>query len=685
MNRILLPCRLAVALACAASPVLLHADEGMWTFDRLPAAALASRYNVTLPSPVLDRLRNAAVRVGGGSGAFVSSEGLVLTNHHVARGCVQRLSSALDDLAERGYQAHGRAGERPCPGAEARQLDSTLDVTDRVRSAVRADDPAAANAQRIAAITALESECSRDTGLRCEVVTLYRGAMYQLYRYHVWTDVRLVFVPEQRVAAFGGDTDNFTYPRFDLDFALLRVYDKGVPLKPPAYLPLSRSGVGDGDLVFIAGYPGSTERAATVDQLVFERDVRLPFLMGYVERQLTALRAYEATSPESARRAADAILGSENFLKSMRGQYRALKNPALLDAKRKDEARLQAAFARSGDAPDPWVTTRTAMSKAGTLLPPELLTGYGFNTLYSMAGILVELPAEAGLPASERLDAYRPSAVPRLKLRVTADEPFYKDLEIVQIASLWQQAHDTLGANHPYVRRVLGGKSPLDAARAVVEGTKLDQLSERKRLLDGGAKAIAESTDPMIVLVRDVYPMHRSITKASEVEVRTPTLAAGDALERLRFAVDGANAYPDATFTLRLSYGVVRGYDADGMLMPWATNFWGLYGRNAAFGGRPPFDLPPRWREKARALDLATPLNFVATLDIIGGNSGSPIVDRRGELVGLAFDTNLEALGGRFAYTDDKARAIAVDVRAIVEALAKVYDAGDVARELTSH
>jgi hypothetical protein len=685
MKPTLLPWRLAIVLACATSPALVGADEGMWTFDRLPAAALASRYNFALPSPVLDRLRNSAVRVGGGSGAFVTPEGLVLTNHHVVRGCVQRLSSAADDLTERGFQAHSRAGERPCPGAEVRQLDSMLDVTDRVRSAVRADDPAAANAQRTAAIAALESECSRDTGLRCEVVTLYRGAMYQLYRYQVWTDVRLVFVPEQRAASFGGDIDNFTYPRFDLDFALLRVYDKGVPLKPPTYLSLSRSGVAEGDLVFIAGHPGSTERAGTVDQLVFERDVRLPFMLGYAERQLAALRAYAATSPESARRAADAILGLENFIKAMRGQARALKDPALLDAKRKDEARLQAAFARSGGATDPWATTRTAMSKAGTLLPPEVLTGYGFNTLYSMAGILVELPGEASLPASERLDAYRPSAVPRFKLRVTADEPYYKDLNIAQLASLWQQAHDTLGANHPYVRRVLGGKTPLDAARAVIDGTKLDQLSERKRLLEGGAKAIAESTDPLIVLVRDVYPMHRSVAKAYEVDVRTPTLGAGDAIERLRFAVDGTGAYPDATFTLRLSYGVVRGYDADGMLIPWATNFWGLYGRSAAFGGRPPFELSPRWRDKARVLDLGTPLNFVATLDIIGGNSGSPIVDRRGDLVGLAFDSNLEGLGGRYFYSDDKARTVAVDVRAIVEALTKVYEAGDIARELSPH
>jgi hypothetical protein len=367
----------------------------------------------------------------------------------------------------------------------------------------------------------------------------------------------------------------------------------------------------------------------------------------------------------------------------MRGEYKALQNPMLTAAKAKDESLLRRSFVATPGRVEPWATIEGATRKEGDQIKAGWVVGYGYGTLFDIAGTIVELANESTLTEAERLAAYRPSAIPRLMLKVAADEPIYKDLEIARLTGYWQEALDILGKDDPFVKRVLGDKTPLAGATAVIDGTRMNELQERKRLLDGGLAGIAASTDPLIVLAREIYPMRRRLAKLHEVDVETPTLQAGDELERTRFELFGTDAYPDATGSLRLSYGTVRGYDADGVLTPWRTNFWGLLGRSAAFGAQPPFDLPPRWNERQRNLDLSTPLNFVSTLDIIGGNSGSPVVNRNGELVGLIFDGNLEGLGGRFVYTDDKARAIAVDSRAIVEALTKIYDAREIVREIT--
>ncbi|MFO1303829.1 MAG: S46 family peptidase [Burkholderiales bacterium] len=658
------------------------ADEGVWTFDRLPAKALQDKYAFAVPSAALSDLRGAAVRVlGVGSGAFVSGDGLVLTNHHVAMSCISRLSSAGDDLVGSGFEARTRAAERRCPGGEVRHLQSTQDVTEAVRAAVRSRDPAAANAERKAAIATIEKECNARTGLLCEVVTLYRGASYHLYRYRVWSDVRLVFAPAERDASFGGDFDNFVYPRFDLDIAFLRVYDGGEPVKTP-FLRFATVGVEEGDLVFTAGHPGSTDRSITLSQLEFLRDVRFPLRIAKAERQLEVVRGFAAASPESARRASDLQGGYENWLKSMRGEYKALKEPALIEAKRRQEAELRKAFARLAGAPDPWTGVDRAMRAWRPMVKRDLYVDYAFGSLFEQAGTLVELAGESKLPESERLSGYRPSAIPGKVRRVTADSPYYKDLEIARLAGDWQQALEELGKDDPYIRRVLGDKTPLEAATFVVVGTRLDEAQERKRLLDGGAAAIAASTDPLIVLSRDVYPMRRSVARRYEVDVESPSLLAGETLERVRYGLYGADAYPDATFTLRLGYGTVRGYDADGILTPWRTNFWGRYARSAAFGGKPPFDMGAQWIERRGRLEMSTPLDFVATLDLAGGSSGSPVVNRKGEIVGVVFDRNLEGLGGRFAYTDRKARAVIVDSRGIIEALAKLYDARELLTEL---
>jgi hypothetical protein len=673
-------CAFGAALATLGTAC---ADEGVWTFDSPPAKALQSGYGFTPSVEWLDALRLSAVRLGGGSGSFVSANGLVLTNHHVAMDCLQALSTEADDRVKNGFHARTRTEELTCPGMELRRLESTEDVTERVRAAVKSIDDTLATAERNVAIARLENECKEKTGLRCEMVTLYRGAAYHLYRYKIWSDIRLVFAPEARLGDFGGDPDNFVFPRFDLDFSLMRVYENGDAIKPAHFLKWAKTGLKDGDLVFAAGHPGSTNRQLTVAQVVYDRDVRYPFMLASANRARKVLQEYSARSPESARRAAGSLIGTENWLKAMTGEYKALREPELMAAKTDEEAPLRKSFVPTADHPDPWATIEVATGKQARDIKSRWAVGYGFRTLFQTAGDIVELANETTLAEADRLSEYRASKVPRIVHRLLADEPFYKDLEIARLAGYWQEAIDLLGKDDPFVVRVLGNKTPLAAAKEAVERSQLDQVAARRKLIDGGKAAVMASTDPLIVLARDVYPMRRRLEKNYEVEVETPTLQAGDELAKIRFKLYAKDAYPDATFSLRLSYGKVSGYDVDGMLMPFQTNFAGLYARSFAFEGKPPFDLPERWLEKQRDLDLATPLDFVSTLDIIGGSSGSPVVDRNGELVGLIFDGNLEGLGGRYAYTDRKARAIAVDGRAIVEALTKVYGAAPLAAELS--
>ncbi len=673
-------CALGMALATMGPAC---ADEGVWTFDALPAKALQSRYGFTPSAEWLDALRLSSVRLGGGSGSFVSANGLVLTNHHVITGCLQALSTATGDLVKNGFYARTRAEERTCPGLELRRLESTEDVTAKVREAVKSADDTLATAERNGAIAKLENECRAKTGLRCEMVTLYRGAGFHLYRYKIWSDIRLAFAPEARLGDFGGDADNFVFPRFALDFSLLRVYENGDAIKVAHFLKWPKTGLKDGELVFAAGHPGSTDRMLTMAQLIYYRDVRYPLALASATRARKVLQEYSARSPESARRAAGALYSTENWLKAMTGEYKALREPELLATKNDEELRLRKSFVATADQPDPWVAIEVATAKRTRDARSRWVVDYGFRTLFQTAGALVELANETTLADADRMSEYRASKLPRIVHALLADTPYYKDLEIARLAGIWQEAIDLLGKDDPFVVRVLGNMTPLAAATKAIEGSQLAQVAERKKLLDGGKAAILASTDPLIVLARDVYPMHRRLEKSYEVEVETPTLQAGDELANIRYRLYANDAYPDATFTLRLSFGKVSGYDADGMLMPFQTNLAGLYARSFAFDGTPPFDLPQRWLDKERELDLATPLDFVSTIDIIGGSSGSPVVNRNGEIVGVIFDSNLEGLGGRFAYADRKARAISVDVRAIVEALTKVYGAAPLAAELT--
>jgi hypothetical protein len=679
---------LAVLVCLLAAPAA-RPDEGMWTFDHPPTALLQQRYGFTPTPQWLEKVRLASVRfMDGGSGSFVSPDGLMLTNHHVGLACIQNLSTADKDYATSGFLAAARDKEPACPGYEVNVLVGIEDVSARVFERVRPGMSAtAANEARKAALSAIESDCTKRTGLRCDLVSLYQGSEYALYTYKKYTDVRLVFAPEQQAAYFGGDPDNFTYPRYNLDMALFRAYENGRPARPSSYFRWSGQGVKEGDLVFVPGNPGSTSRQDTVAQLESERDRLLPEVLATYKRRLQVLRAFAAKGPENERRAGAAVLGLENAVKAFSGELEALRDEQALQRRRDEENEL-----RRRIAADPTVAAQVgrafeeiaeAQARHDARLGELRYGGFGWSKLLSTAGQLVRRAEETRKPDAQRLEEYTDAALPSLDNRLLSPAPIYKDLEIAVLTDQLEAARQTLGPEHPYVKAVLGGRSAAEVAREVVEGTKLDQVETRRALLKGGAEAIAASADPMIVLARRIDPLGRELRRWEEDQVDAVITAAGERIGRARFAIHGRSVSPDATFTLRLSFGTVKGYPAEGTQVPPFTTLYGLFDRSAGFANQPPWDLPPRWAERRAALDLATPFDFVSTADIVGGNSGSPVINRDAELVGLIFDGNIESLALDYFYTEDKARAIAVDARAIVEAADDVYDADTLVKELT--
>jgi hypothetical protein len=668
---------------------LAGADEGMWTFDNPPAAHLKEAYGFTPTPQWLEKLRLASVRFNdGGSGSFVSPEGLMITNHHVGLGCIQNLSSAQNDYVGNGYLAAGREGEKPCPGYEVNVLMSLEDVTAQVMGAVKpgSSDKDARDARK-AAKSKIENECAAKTGLRCDVVTLYQGGEYQLYRYKKYTDVRLVFAPEQQAAFFGGDPDNFTYPRHDLDVAFFRAYENGQPVKPSAYLPWAPEPVKDGDLVFVSGNPGSTSRLDTMAQLEVERDVALPDSLASIRRRLALLKSYSKQGAEQERRAKAQIFGLENGQKGLQGRLDALQDPKPMARKAEQEKELRAKVqadatlrAATGDA---WEAIAAAQKKAVARAKESRYVGFGGSRMLGIAGQIVRYVVEVKKPNGVRLEEYIDSNLGSLTNRLYSKAPIYADLEEVSLADQLLEAQEKLGAEHPFVKAVLGGRSPAEVAKEAVAGTKLADVAVRKALIDGGPDAVAKSNDPMIALARRIDPLAREIRKFNEDELDAVVTRAGEKIAAARFKLFGKSVPPDATFTLRLSYGAVRPYPAEGTLVAARTTFHGLYDRALSQGNRPPWNLPKRYEERRSALDLAKPLNFVHTSDIIGGNSGSPTVNRNGEFVGIIFDGNIQSLAWDYFFTDDQGRAVSVDAQGVLEALRKVYDAGAVVDELT--
>jgi len=683
-------CRGVSRLAlCAALlyPLLSFADEGMWTFDNPPIKQLKAKYGFTPTQEWLDHVRLSSVRFNdGGSGSFVSPHGLVLTNHHIALGQLQKNSTAAHDYVKDGFFAATADQEMKSPDLEVNVLMSMEDVTARVNDALKnAKTPEQEFAAREAVIARIERESETKTGLRSDVVTLYQGGEYWLYRYKKYTDVRLVFAPEQQIAAFGGDPDNFTYPRYDLDMALFRVYENGKPIESQDFLKWNPKGAANGELVFVPGHPGSTQRSYTVAQLVVERDVLEPSILKLIRHRIGVLKQYSALGAEQAREAGEDLLYLENSRKAFEGRYEGLLDKSLLVGKQKEEDDFRAKIdanpewkAAYGGA---WSAVAEAETKMASRSKERFFHGLD-SDLADLARTIVEYVAETKKPDGERLPGYHEAELDSLRYRLASPAPIYKALEIAKMTGELELDRAEMGADDPFVKTVLHGKTPNEAAAELVEGTKLENPEVRKKLMEGGETAVKASTDPMIVLARNLDPMRRAFAKWREDNVISVEQRAGEQLGKARFAVYGKNTYPDATFTLRLSYGQVKGYPMNGTEAPYKTTLYGLYDRATSFDFDGPFYLPSRYLEGRGKLDLSTPMNFVTTNDIIGGNSGSPVINRDGELVGLIFDGNIESLVGDFVYDEAKNRAVAVHTAAMTEAMRKLYGAQKLVDEL---
>lgn len=665
-----------------------RAEEGMWTFDNPPKQQLKEKYNFTLTQEWLDHVRLSAVRLeDGGSGSFVSPNGLLLTNHHVARGQLQKNSTAERDYMKTGFIATTQAEEMKSPDLEVNVLVSMENVTQRVQDGLKgAKNTEEEFAKRKDILAAIERESLEKTGFRSDVVTLYQGGEYWLYRYKKYTDIRLVFAPEQQIAFFGGDPDNFTYPRWDLDMALFRVYENGQPIRTENYLKWNPKGAAPGELVFVVGHPGSTSRLDTLAQLETERDFYEPTTLKILKSRIGTLKKYAATSPEAARQAGGAIFSLENSQKVYTGRLKGLQDPALIAAKRKDEEAFKAKVnanpqskAAYGKA---WDQIAAAEKKAQTRHKER----YYHSTDSTLAGIaqqIVRYVTEIKKPDGQRLDGYHESQLESLKLGLFSPAPIYPEMDIAKMTGMIEMELAEVGPNDPFMKVVLeGGKTPRQAAEALIRGSKLADVEFRKKLVEGGEAAVNASDDSMIVFTRKIEPMRRELIKWLEDNVQSVQQRAGEQLGKARFDAFGKTTYPDATFTLRLSYGKVDGFPMNGTIAPPFTTIYGLYDRNASFSNQPPFDLPQRWLDGRTKIELATPMNFVSTNDIIGGNSGSPVVNAAGEAVGLIFDGNIESLVGDFVYEGGSNRAVSVHTAAMTEALKKLYGGEKLVNEL---
>lgn len=676
----------SIALAIASPS---FAAEGMWTLDNLPKAQMQAEFNFTPTEAWVQKVMRSSVRLAGGcSGSFISGDGLVLTNHHCIVGCIGDLSSADEDLMQDGFLAKTRAEERQCPNFEINRLESISDVSGRIREATKGlSGEAFANAKR-AAQSAIESECVGEdrTKVRCDVVDLYQGGVQHLYRYTRFQDVRLAFAPEFAAGFFGGDPDNFNFPRYNLDMGLLRVYEDGKPVELEDFFPLNPDGAAEGELVMITGHPGSTQRLLTVAQLEALRDKSLIERLLSLAEMRGVLLQFGALGEEQARQAQNDLFGVENSFKALRGRQSTLNDPAVFEAKRKDEESLKAFVAAdpklSEEIGDPW----SAIAEA-TRISREIETAFnmlegagGFRTGYfGLARTLVRGADERAKPNAERLREFGEAGLPRVEQGLFAERPLYPDFEIVKLGWSLSKLREELGADHPVVRQVLGKDSPQQLAERVIRGTKLGDVAVRRALWEGGAEAIATSDDPMIALARAVDPASRELRARYEREVQAVTQQAAEKIARARFAQLGTGVYPDATFSLRLSYGAVQGWEWGGETVPSMTYIRGLYERAT---GSEPYKLAPSWESSREKLDLDLPMNFVSTNDIIGGNSGSPVINAKAEVVGLVFDGNIHSLGGAFWYDQRINRAVSVHSAAMIEALRKVYAADHLADEI---
>jgi hypothetical protein len=693
--QLLLPGLVALSGAAAqpAAPAKAGAPAGfvkefgtMWTFDAPPLSYWKAQYNFDADPLWLEHVRLSAVRIPGCSASIVSEHGLVMTNHHCARACITAVSTPDSNYQELGFVAKAEADERKCPGMTADQLQSIEDVTERVRKSVTATGSAARVAQRDSAIARIEQDCGQSTGLLCQVVTFYQGGQYSLYRYRRYTDLRLVMAPEEAASFYGGDPDNFTYPRYDLDVSLVRIYENNAPLHATHFLKWSTAGAGDGELVFVVGNPGSTGRLLTLAQMDYLRDVAYPATLENYAAQIAIFKELSRKDETARRLYENTVFGLENSQKAVRGYLSGLRDSSIMARKGAFERDFRARIAARPDLNvkygKAWGDIEAAQRQLASFAKEARFQGFGGSTLLGMAGTLVRLPEQATLNSEARLPAYRGEGLDRIRASVLRDQPVDPELEKLLLAAQLRMAQKGLPASDPFLQAALRGRSPEVAAEALVNGTKLGSAAARKALVDGGAAAIAASTDPMLVLARTINPLAtRHAMRVAQLNVAISAQA--ELIGQAIFAAYGTSLPPDATFTLRISDGVVKGYPMNGTIAPFKTSFFGLYARSAEFDDKPPFQLAQRWKAARDRLDLSTPFDFVSTNDIIGGNSGSPVINRQGEVVGLIFDGNIESLPNRFIFTDEVARSVSVHSRALTEAIRKVFGADRIADELS--
>ena len=670
------------------------ADEGMWTLSNFPHQALEQKYDLALGDEWLQRVRQATVRLEGGcTGSLVSANGLVLTNHHCVRQCIRQMSDASHDYSADGFLARERAQEIRCESQQVSILTGVEEITDTVETAIRDLSEQEANQRRKGTLTQQEQNCeqaslnSGDGKLYCESVSLYNGGQYFLYKYRRYEDVRMVFVPEASVAAFGGDPDNFNFPRWCLDMAFLRVYENGSAAQTPRHLRWRREGPAAGEPVFVSGHPGSTERLLSVAELRWQRDVVLPnWLLRFSELRGRLIQ-YGSTGPEPYRIVQAPLMSLENSIKVRRNELRALLNDQLIATKNAEEKALRAAVASDpaleaayGTA---WAEVENALDSFRGFKMAHLFVEdqAAFNgVLFTYARQLLRAATEREKSNTSRLRAYTEAALPQLRQMLLARDPVYENLETLRLAFSLEKLREWLGPDSEYVHEILGQQSPQELARALVRGTRLGDPAIREALWEGGLSAVEESDDPMIQLAIRIEPDARALRSRYESEVEAPMDRAAEKIARARFAIEGTSRYPDATFSLRISYGSVRGWQEDGSAVAPFTRLARLFERAT---GSDPFRVPDSWLAVRSELDPGTRFNYVADTDITGGNSGSPIVDKKGFLVGLAFDGNIHSIAGSYWFDDSVNRTVAVHPQIMLSALETIYEADELMRELS--
>jgi hypothetical protein len=683
MTRWMYAAAAAALFMCSAA----SADEGMWTFHGFPFDKTNSQLKTSLDQAWLDRVRLSTVRISGCTGSFVSGEGLILTNHHCVESCLAELSSKDKSYIDDGHLAKSRDQELRCQTQVADVLTQMEEITAKINAATAGKDDAAANEARKVALTQQEQECEKSTQLKCQTVSLYDGGQYWLYKYKRYTDLRLVFAPEAGIASFGGDPDNFQFPRWCLDMGILRAYENGAPVRPTNYLRVNFAGASAGDPVFVSGHPGTTERLLTLSQLKQRRNQDLPqWLLRYSEIRGRLIQFAEA-SPENERISADLLNSFENAIKVRRKMLDALHDDSLLARKAADEAAMQKSIAKdkalAKATGNPWSDIDKALANERAIYLPWnfLENSAGFQgRLVGLGRALVRGTAEREKPNEQRFREYTDAALPRLEQQLGAALPVYPELEILRLGNSLQRMREWLGPDHPVVRKLLAKESPDELARRVVTGSKLADPAVRMALWKGGSAAVTASTDPMIELWRSVDPDARALRKTYEDNVEGPLSNATERIARARFATLGTSVYPDATFTLRLNYGTVQGWNENGTQVEPFTRLSRAFERAT---GSDPFRIPDSWQRVRDKLDMTTPFNLSTNSDIVGGNSGSPLINARGEVVGLLFDGNIHSISGAFWFDTALNRAIAVHPAIMREALSKVYGADALLGELT--